>query len=177
MAKWLIGSLLTMMTLIFLFNSSSKIQNDPQSVFQAFLEAEKTHDLIHLIRYSRDESSMENNVSNQIALLSRGNKSNTVLDYKILTKKQIDDTHVEFTYLVKEAGGQTTPPLPMAVSKKNGKWIVDMQLVEINRIRNSPEFEKVTKMDSKVQHNKEELRSKLSPQMTSVAYWAWKGNQ
>jgi hypothetical protein len=172
MKKWVIS---TTAALFLSAATTSMISAAPQvhvrSADQAitgYFDAAKNGKIDTMVQLSKDVTYTDTDA--EIDGLTGSYQNNPLVDYKILSKNNVDATHVDFTVQATYKNTSDLPPLTYRAFEENGDWKVLIEPIEINKVEGSPDFGKVTKSNKKLQ--KSQTTGVLNPEV-DVIYWSF----
>ncbi|KEO81394.1 hypothetical protein [Tumebacillus flagellatus] len=149
-------------------------QSSPEAAIKGYLAAMKAGNVQLVQDYSKNVSFAD--AVSEANWIKDGLEIDPLLSYEIVSKSVTSADRVE--YMVKEVHESQEddyPLIPYTVTKENGKWSVLFELVEINRVKDSPDYGKVKVQKQKFHEQKVTSQETHPTAAISAVYWNFTG--
>lgn len=143
-----IATLLTSVMAGASFAKRAVSKDDPAKVITEYFNAEKTSNYELMDEYGTDIRF--SNFNELKTFYSEIAGDHPLLDYKIVSSNQIDESHIEFLVETTYKGQDQVGALPYTVVKENGEWTVLIEPAEIDMNESSPDYRKAKKSTKKL---------------------------
>jgi hypothetical protein len=142
--KWtLIATVLAALPISVSAATKSNVNDqDPVAVLTTYFQAEQNADVQTMVELAKDARYQD--TKQQKADYENDVTKNPLKNFKILSTKYIDDKNVKFLVDLHYANSPDLPPLPYKAVKENGRWDVVIESLDINMVKGSPDYGKVT---------------------------------